>query len=167
MYCSTSHPSPSGASADEHRVRGGCFVSTMSSFWLEVCCRAGCPSSAFQFWLGGLFLDLQLLSCPPLTGSCSFPQCWVTCPVLQSPDCYSFIASCSTDWSEGTRYFSWMPRVLREGMSRMTTEARMGKWSGQDLTSTDACLPTMSSRVLPSFSIPHNYSFRQQGTNWG
>lgn len=52
--------------------------------------------------------------------------------------------------------------MLRD-MSRMIAWARVGNWSGQDLTSTDAHLPTMSGRVLPSFSLPHNYSFRQQG----
>ena len=72
-------------------------------------------------------------------GGCHFLQCWVLLLALQGPArCSSCMVSCSTDWSEDARYFSWTPRVLREGVSRMLAQARVGNWSGQNPTSTDA-----------------------------
>lgn len=51
------------------------------------------------------------------------------------------MASCSAVWSEDAKYFSWMPRVLKEGRSRLGSQAGMRDWPGQDLTSPDDCHP--------------------------
>lgn len=91
----------------------GVLLGDMSGFWPEVLCRAECPLASLPS-LGGrtALRSAELLSCPLLSGSHHFPHCWVVRLALQSPACcYSCMASCSTDCSEGARYFSWRPRV--------------------------------------------------------
>lgn len=87
------------------------------------------------------------LSCPLSRElPCSLVQGYASGPPAC---CYSCMASCSTDWSEGARYFSWMPRVLREAESRLGSAGKDANWSGQDLTSMDAGSPTPSGKGLP------------------
>lgn len=89
----------------------------MASF-LEVLCRDGgfLPASALAvrgFWVR-----------TPLS-----------CPGLSRPMCHSCMASCSAVCSEGAKYFSWMPRVLRGGVLRFRHSRRWGDWPGQELPS--------------------------------
>lgn len=60
------------------------------------------------------------------------------CHGCPDPMCYSCMASCSVVWSEDAKYFSWMPRVLREGVLRLRHKQNRRGWP-EDHLNTSLC----------------------------